>query len=78
LVSQIAEPARAIIAIHFRLLLAGMEERYVSSRIAAEQLELPVLWLTDAGILHQLDESSVLLTAETTFTLLPRAEDAWR
>ena len=64
LASQIAEPARTHIAMTFRAVLGEIEERYVASRRAVEQPEFPRLWLTDAGILDEMTDSHVLLTAD--------------
>lgn len=61
---QIAEPARTHIAAALRALLAVIDERYANSRQAAEQPEFPRLWLTDAGILNEMDNTQVLLTAD--------------
>ena len=64
LVSQIAEPARTQIAMTFRALVGVVEERYVESRRAVDQIEFPRLWLTDSGILDEMSETRVLLTAD--------------
>jgi hypothetical protein len=64
LASQIAEPARMQIAMTFRALLGEIEERYVDSRRAVEQPEFSRLWLTDAGILDEMTDAYVLLTAD--------------
>ncbi len=64
LASQIGEPARMHIAMTFRAVLGDLEERYVDSRRAAEQPEFPRLWLTDAGILDEMTDTDVLLTAD--------------
>jgi hypothetical protein len=66
---QIAEPARTRIAIVFATLLEKLEEQYVASRQAAAQLEFPRLWLTDSGILDQMTEERVLLTADLSLYL---------
>lgn len=72
LASQIAEPARMHIAMTFRALLGGIEERYVDSRRAAEQPEFPRLWLTDSGILDEMTDAHVLLTADLGLYLAAR------
>jgi hypothetical protein len=64
LAKQIAEPARAEIALTFRALVHGLEESYVPSKQAAVQPEFTRLWLTDAGILEELTDGHVLLTAD--------------
>jgi hypothetical protein len=78
LVSQIAEPARTHIALTFRALVGIIEERYVDSRRAVDQAEFPRLWLTDSGILDQLTDTQVLLTADLGLYLaaLQRGHDA--
>lgn len=61
---QIAEPARTHIAVAFRAVLEVLQERHVNSSQAVAQPEFPRLWLTDAGILTQMDSAQVLLTAD--------------
>jgi hypothetical protein len=61
---QIAELARTRIATAFAVLLDGLDEQYVFSKRAAMQPEFPRLWLTDSGILDQMTDEHVLLTAD--------------
>lgn len=64
LANQIAEPARAEIAVTFRTLANRLDESYVTSKRAVAQPEFLRLWLTDAGILEELNNGHVLLTAD--------------
>jgi|SRR3954452_22944379 hypothetical protein len=64
LLRQIAEPARIQIAQTFRAFVALAQERYVESATAVEEPDFPMLWLTDAAILHELSDALVLLTAD--------------
>jgi hypothetical protein len=64
LASQIGEPACTRIAMTFRALVGGFDERYVDSRRAVDQTEFPRLWLTDSGILDEMTNTEVLLTAD--------------
>ena len=61
---QIAEPARTHIAMAFRAFLDILDERHVNSKEAAAQPEFSRLWLTDAGILNEMDGTQVRLTAD--------------
>jgi hypothetical protein len=64
LASQIADPARTHIATTFRMLVGLLDERYVASKRAVVQPEFSRLWLTDAGILDEMTDEHVLLTAD--------------
>ena len=64
LLGAIGEPARSHIAGTFRQLVGALQERFVEARRAVEQPEFPRLWLTDAAILTELDNSHILLTAD--------------
>lgn len=66
---QIAEPARTRIATAFTVLLDELSEQYVSSKQAAAQAEFSRLWLTDSGILNQMTDENVLLTADLSLYL---------
>jgi hypothetical protein len=63
-VKMIGEPARSHIAATFRHLIGAFEERYVASKEAAEDLEFPRLWLTDAGMLRELANGHLLMTSD--------------
>jgi hypothetical protein len=64
LASQIEEPARTHIAGAFRAFVSLAEERYIDSKQAVEQPEFRRLWLTDVGILEEMNSACVLLTAD--------------
>jgi hypothetical protein len=78
LASQIADPARTHIATTFRAIVGLVDERYVQSSRAVNQTEFPRLWLTDAGILEEIADSHVLLTADLDLYLaaLSRGHEA--
>lgn len=73
LLSAIGEPARSHIAGTFQQLVVTLEERFVQSVRAAEHPEFQRLWLTDAAILAELDNSHVLLTADLNLYLAASA-----
>ena len=64
LVSRISEPAMTRIAATFRHMVTSLHERFVESKLAVTQSEFPRIWLTDAGILTELRDERVLLTAD--------------
>ncbi len=64
LIKMIGEPARSHIAVTFRHLISSLEERYVTSKEAAEDLEFPRLWLTDSGMLRELSNGHILMTTD--------------
>jgi hypothetical protein len=64
LIGYIGEPARMQIYLQLRLLLGGLDERYVESSRAAQREEFPRLGLADAVQLDLATESHMLLTVD--------------